>query len=1537
MNFSKKIVISVILLFIVIFSFSNNVKADVVSLKQVLPINNGTKTLNEDRVDYYCDEKQLFMYRMVDNTNNIVYCLEPGKRADSGNTYEVNYYESISAIDSDLIDLPSYPTNVNVTYYSGAVYGNSQTSVMAVNRKMLLYNIISTIYFTDVESNPNMSNDDITIKQLLIWRFIDILKRENSINLTNDYTAYIDSQRIAQDAAVFTGNSGLKYKVDKYVENINTLFTSISIYSNTADYLCFNIYEPFTSANPYYGVRDMQVLIGPRKKQKKLEVEDRYYTSSGEFEGCERRGTISFEDKCTVSALSPENYTFKGSGIYQSSPSTSTILSSGAQTIEVTEDGNIVIFCYQENQPPPPEKSYIYITHRYTSSSGREQTKKTTMEITEFTDDDDDDETEPEYLIALDTTWKSFYVSNSMSLARRGNNLIRTGIQPGKKYYISINYKSKKININYITIMENGQSQKLNKEKTCTVGNVTLKTGDEINVNKNFEVTFDETNTYGTFTGSYLGYKRSWGASSNWTNRTINNQKRDPGVYTYNVYYEVRNVHKYVKLTTGSISGDLYDVNGNSYQKSYSSENTNFGSQLTISKNSTTNNFPNILYCNLTVGNYVKVSFNSNFKLAKSSTTYRSSKANDRKSAAIDSMSALSYKTYSSDTSNRIISALNKNSDGTTKTTFNHADTTVAYFYYDIEQPVKVYVRHMVKKLNGTDYVLDNSIANAKEIYYDAIQGSWSIVNNGYNQRKKYAKLTDVTDAVDTVNYSEMFTIDSADKLKLDKSRVLLKDGIQYVYKGHKKGVDSYGTALTSGTTVNVSGSAGNKIYVDFYYDETGYSDDDKSLKERANPKLKFQSQNSDGNYLGADTEQIAYVPAGEYIKPYFETASYVPYTLTYRLASIQPNDDGTITRTYEFNTCTIHQLSNATIVNKSNAGTSAVMLGSENEAVISTSNSYSLASRFTGIKQESSTTVREEYLNLGPNATSIPVGPPTGIGNFNNKDDVNSSKYNGLRLGDGTVTYGSRTVSTVENMDVNIYTPMKVAAPKIQSTGDMVNHSNIDNNQVIQKDTQFTLTPQYGDNAGLGYDSTKISTLDKYLKGYYVIFDFDIRKSDGTTVAAKTPIWVDKNGSITATPVGSEGQSSVKQLEEKITTIAVTINASEDFHKYTFNRYNALISDTENYSYIIAKSGETEKVTDKSLNKYESEFYDEAMKIRMLADSHYFVRKETSTYVLARLYDFKVTDCYDVDFKNVFRKSETNTVNDLTGVCYYSGIRKLLIHAGNNILYNRNENTILPVGPYKHTQYDYVKAPKLGYRISFDVKTYGYYDNKSTDSTRTVRITPSYYYISKDGNTFKENVKLYYKNSSGKYVTFNQSNYNISFKPNDGYRHLTNESTTNSTEYLSDKLVNINVGDSFTLDSKTMITTDNSNFIQAWYGEFKVPNSTIVIPEGGNINNPLKDGYLGVIFKIECIDKSSDNSKEVIVMYDQNDKTKDGMPNTSQWDYEGYMGVASGNNFSGSLQLEKGTWSIDNSRYNDIKGTVVLYDLDERAANDFE
>ena len=252
-----------------------------------------------------------------------------------------------------------------------------------------------------------------------------------------------------------------------------------------------------------------------------------------------------------------------------------------------------------------------------------------------------------------------------------------------------------------------------------------------------------------------------------------------------------------------------------------------------------------------------------------------------------------------------------------------------------------------------------------------------------------------------------------------------------------------------------------------------------------------------------------------------------------------------------------------------------------------------------------------------------------------------------------------------------------------------------------------------------------------------------------------------------------------------------------------------------------------------------------------------------------------------------------------------------------------------------------------MGYRVSFDLKTSGYYnytESNAKNSKRVIKITPSYYYISKDGQTYKSNIDLYYKNSDGKYVKFVGSDYTIYFKPKDGYRTKSNSVITSQNKFMSEQLEPLKIGSSegFTLDYK-MMNTSNDNFIQSWYGEFKLPNSTIVT-ENGNVSKPLTDGYVGVKFNIECIDTDS-SSKVKAISYNTNNKNANPDTNTSQWDYEGYLGFSNPGSAAGdiALQLEKGTWTVNDNnsgskaKYTDIKGTVALFDLDNRAANDFD
>ncbi len=203
----------------------------------------------------------------------------------------------------------------------------------------------------------------------------------------------------------------------------------------------------------------------------------------------------------------------------------------------------------------------------------------------------------------------------------------------------------------------------------------------------------------------------------------------------------------------------------------------------------------------------------------------------------------------------------------------------------------------------------------------------------------------------------------------------------------------------------------------------------------------------------------------------------------------------------------------------------------------------------------------------------------------------------------------------------------------------------------------------------------------------------------------------------------------------------------------------------------------------------------------------------------------------------------------------------------------------------------------------------------------------------------------LFYKTGENKYVSLKNSNFSISYKPNDGYRNIYDEGITSNSSMLTDKYVSLNMSKGFTLDDSTVCTNDNG-YIQTWYGEFKLPNTTIAVKKvngkTGDVNNPLTDGYLGVKFNIECVYYNDSGEEIERVSYNTPNKNASGT-NTTQWDYEGYLGFKNaGKNVAESdglyLQFPKGKLRISlQDIYEKIRGTVVFFDLDNRASNDFE
>ncbi len=531
----------------------------------------------------------------------------------------------------------------------------------------------------------------------------------------------------------------------------------------------------------------------------------------------------------------------------------------------------------------------------------------------------------------------------------------------------------------------------------------------------------------------------------------------------------------------------------------------------------------------------------------------------------------------------------------------------------------------------------------------------------------------------------------------------------------------------------------------------------------------------------------------------------------------------------------------------------------------------------------------------------------------------------------------------------INIYTPITVTATMESNSNQIVDQTEDTtfDTSMIQINTPFTINLANDEKP----NAYKIDSTEKYSLGYYVKFEFDVHKvyvngkvyNRGNRIPAGTWIGIitknKKNQAyLTAQAYGNVDDDTIDIVSEEKSSYTVRAVA--------YNATSSMLERSTKYSVISNMIKETSDLKDILKN--------------ICKNPSYFAEKEYGVVIINRAYDFRVTDVKDLSWKSVFRKSTSNSTNAHTGNLYYAGTMKWNSKSEktNSIIsrtsaeIGRNPLRILPVGPYKSTNTTYIKSPKIGYRFSFDMKVTGsYYDSKGTPrEDKKVVIATKFYYIDKFGNTYleeydgtKEGIYLFYKKSSGKYVKIDENGggYELTFTPNDGYRYIQDSATST----LSKTPVGLGNLRHLTL-TKDMATVSNNGSSITYYGEYKLPNSTIAVKvnkDGSyDINTPLKNGYVGVVFDIVAysgtvnIDKLTQN---VLLSYSKN--TKDNQPNTSQWDYEGFLGYTEyGNKVKDGtlkMKLEKGTWNITDDIYNSIKGSVMLYDLDEKAATDYE
>lgn len=270
------------------------------------------------------------------------------------------------------------------------------------------------------------------------------------------------------------------------------------------------------------------------------------------------------------------------------------------------------------------------------------------------------------------------------------------------------------------------------------------------------------------------------------------------------------------------------------------------------------------------------------------------------------------------------------------------------------------------------------------------------------------------------------------------------------------------------------------------------------------------------------------------------------------------------------------------------------------------------------------------------------------------------------------------------------------------------------------------------------------------------------------------------------------------------------------------------------------------------------------------------------------------------------------------------------------------------PIGQANQNKFSaaYKYALKLGYAAAFDIKTLGTKSDSITIKPKT------FWYVDKKNNKLQE-VDLYYHSINEKYIKIGNEKDNsiINVNLSNSIRNVPVSEKTDSLRIQKSKYnytINNNIG-TFTKIVMPMSlrmsynniptymainlygTSSKNTFLQTiakskvtedmvinsvghWYGEYRLPSSTMAIEKGKTANassNFLKDGYIIVQFDIE-----SNYQNWSYLSYSKPDSN-------TQWQKEGT---------STSVTLPNG---------NEITipgtGTAIVYEANQRANNDYE
>lgn len=353
---------------------------------------------------------------------------------------------------------------------------------------------------------------------------------------------------------------------------------------------------------------------------------------------------------------------------------------------------------------------------------------------------------------------------------------------------------------------------------------------------------------------------------------------------------------------------------------------------------------------------------------------------------------------------------------------------------------------------------------------------------------------------------------------------------------------------------------------------------------------------------------------------------------------------------------------------------------------------------------------------------------------------------------------------------------------------------------------------------------------------------------------------------------------------------------------------------------------------------------------------AHHVASDTVPVEVIGRLYDFHVTDISDYNWENVFRNQLGSS--EPTGVSYWTGLNHIDGDPRGNLA-----PFILPIRPGSHPVQGFRNvAVKTGYHIKFDLKTKGNMFGKQDG----VRITPTFYFVSKDGSSRQE-VDLYYhrgqerlirigsaEDMEKRFVVLNSRLRNVpGTELGDTARYqytyeLTAEEQSQTTlaEYMvrlvdqtSHQKTWVGRYNWMILSSpirtligpKTNIPTgvnvDRANAaIQRWYGEYSLPADVYAVLKGTNLEPParqnqldekasvfLKNGYIVVNFNLETVRNGNTDAPHLQYIH---------APLMNQWQMEGFSNIP--------VDSQGKTWPVQD-------GDVVFYHADQSSRNDFQ